>query len=197
MLLIHTESKVSLEVLTDTKPNLTWSGRATQYMSEGGRPDGTPNAQSEHSYPYFTLICPFLQNAGRITHGKRNWEKTEVRKSELKRGAKGGAAKSHALFHVTCLQKVPIASLFHQCVFFWYNTEPRSRHLQSSGTVQDRTGKLRELCTVPDTMKTWQDSAFLLLAGRGSVRGEVEERDSWKIYLCFLLNSTIWVFKWV
>eukprot|EP00076_Gallus_gallus_P021025 XP_015141909.1 uncharacterized protein LOC107053371 [Gallus gallus] len=45
------------------------------------------------------------KNAGRITHGKRNWEKTEVRKSELKRGAKGGAAKSHALFHVTCLQK--------------------------------------------------------------------------------------------
>lgn len=112
MLLIHTESKVSLEVLTDTKPNPTWSGRATQYMSEGGRSDGTPNAQSEHSYPYFTLICPFLQNAGRITHGKRNWEKTEVRKSELKRGAKGGAAKSHALFHVTCLQKVPLPPCF-------------------------------------------------------------------------------------
>lgn len=25
------------------------------------------------------------------------------------------------------------------------------------------------LCTVPDRMKTWQDSAFLLLAGRGSI----------------------------
>lgn len=25
------------------------------------------------------------------------------------------------------------------------------------------------LCSVPDRMKTWQDSAFLLLAGRGSI----------------------------
>lgn len=89
----------------------------------------------------------------------------------------------HTLFYVICIirpaksTRVPLASLFSQCVFFWYNTETFSSHMQSSGFVQDRTGKLREHSTISEAIQTWQDSVLLLLKG-ASGRGEAKERGS-------------------
>lgn len=50
-LLIHTESKVSLEVLINTKPNFIWSGSDTQHMTKAGSIECTLKAQLEYSYP--------------------------------------------------------------------------------------------------------------------------------------------------
>lgn len=62
-LLIHTESKVSLEVLINTNAIFVRSGRDSRCISKASRSDCTLRAQLEYSYPYSTLIfsiSPFI-----------------------------------------------------------------------------------------------------------------------------------------
>lgn len=154
----------------------------------------TPKAQSEHNYLYFTLICPFLRNAGRITHGKQNWKKTGVGKSEALR---------------VMLPKVTLSSMSSTC----------KRHplphcfisAYSSGIAQNLVpGTCKVQALFRTEVGSWECSVLFQTGwkpgriqpsyfwqGEGALRGEVEERDSWRIYWSFLLNSTIWVFKWV
>lgn len=75
-----------------------------------------------------------------------------MRKSELCKGIKGDVAKKkkqHSLLchllNETCKKYLSSSCLIiSQCIFFWYNIEICSSHLQSSGIFQDRAGELRE-----------------------------------------------------